>query len=172
MTSEAESSKQTVEQYLAQRMEWMNDIEQLPSLLIAAVKGLTQEQLDTPYRDGGWNVRQVVHHISDSHMNALCRLKWGLTEDNPTIKTYDESKWAETTEYKHLPINISLTMLHTIHAKLYDLFSNLSDDDWKRTYFHPESKKEFDLWYLLGMYSWHGKHHTTHIISLREKMGW
>ena len=154
------------------RKERLGDIKLLPAILENAVANLDAAQLETPYRDGGWNVRQVVHHVSDSHMNALCRLKWGLTEDNPTIKTYDESKWAETSEYKHLPINISLTMLHTIHSKLYDLFSNLSEEEWKRTYFHPESKKQFDLWYLLGMYSWHGKHHTAHITSLRERKGW
>jgi len=150
----------------------LGDIKLLPTILENAVANLDAAQLETPYRDGGWNVRQVVHHVSDSHMNALCRLKWSLTEDNPTIKTYDEAKWAETSEYKDLPINISLTMLHTIHAKLHDLFSNLSDEEWKRTYFHPESQKQFDLWYLLGLYSWHGKHHVAHITNLRERMKW
>ena len=154
------------------KKERLGDIKFLPLLLENAVANLDAAQLETPYRDGGWTVHQVVHHISDSHMNALCRLKLGITEDNPTIKPYDEAKWAETSEYRHLPINISLTMLHTIHAKLYDLFSNLSDEQWKRTYFHPESKKEFDLWYLFGMYSWHGKHHVAHITSLRERMNW
>lgn len=154
------------------KKERLGNIKLLPELLEHAVSNLDAAQLETPYREGGWSVRQVVHHVSDSHINALCRLKLSLTEDIPTIKPYDEAKWAETSEYKNLPINISLTMLHTIHAKLYDLFSNLTDGQWKRTYFHPESKKEFDLWYLLGMYSWHGKHHVAHITSLRERMGW
>ena len=152
--------------------ERLADIKFLPLLLENAVLNLDASQLETPYRDGGWTVRQVVHHVSDSHMNAMIRLKFGLTEDNPTIKPYDEAKWAETSEYKNLPINISLTMLHTIHAKLYDLFSNLTAEQWKRTYFHPEAQKQFDLWYLLGMYSWHGKHHTAHITGLRERMKW
>lgn len=152
--------------------ERLADIKFLPLLLENAVANLDASQLETPYRDGGWTLRQVVHHVSDSHMNALIRLKFGLTEDNPTIKPYDEAKWAETSEYKNLPINISLTMLHTIHAKLFDLFSNLTAEQWKRTYFHPEAQKQFDLWYLLGLYSWHGKHHTAHITGLRERMKW
>jgi hypothetical protein len=154
------------------KKEWLANIKILPEVLEHAVLNLDAAQLETPYRDGGWTVRQVVHHVSDSHMNALCRLKLALTEDNPTIRAYNEVKWAETSEYKNLPINISLTMLHTIHAKLYDLFSHLSEEQWKRTYFHPEHQKQFDLWYLLGLYSWHGKHHTAHITSLRERMGW
>lgn len=156
----------------ALKKERLGNIKILPQLLEQAIINLDAAQLETPYREGGWTVRQVVHHVSDSHMNALCRLKLALTEDNPTICAYNEAKWAETSEYKHLPINISLTMLHTIHAKLYDLFSNLSDEQWKRTYFHPQYQKQFDLWYLLGLYSWHGKHHVAHITSLRERMGW
>jgi plasmid replication initiation protein len=105
-------------------------------------------------------------------MNSLSRLKFTLTEENPTIMGYDEQKWAETVEYESLPINVSLTMIHTIHAKLVALFSNLTDEEWKRTYIHSHSKKQFDLWYLLGMYAWHGKHHTAHITSLRERNGW
>jgi hypothetical protein len=152
--------------------ERLGDIKFLPLILENAVATLDAAQLETPYRDGGWTIRQVVHHVCDSHMNALCRLKLALTEDNPVIKPYDEGKWAETTEYKNLPVNISLTMLHTIHAKLYDLFFHLGGDQWKRTYFHPEHQQSFDLWYLLGMYSWHGKHHTAHITSLKERKGW
>lgn len=156
----------------ALRDERLADIKFLPGLLEKAIENLDEVQLDTPYRDGGWTVRQVVHHVSDSHLNALTRLKFTITEDNPTIMGYDEEAWAKTAEYTELPINVSLTMLHTIHAKLHVLFSNLSGDDWQRTYVHSHSKKQFDLWHLLGMYAWHGKHHAAHITSLRERMGW
>lgn len=156
----------------ALREERLADIKFLPGLLEKAIENLDEAQLDTPYRDGGWTVRQVVHHVSDSHLNALTRLKFAITEDDPTIMGYDEEAWAKTAEYTQLPVNISLTMLHTIHAKLYVLFSNLSGEDWQRTYVHSHSKKQSDLWYLLGMYAWHGKHHAAHITSLRERMGW
>jgi len=154
------------------KAERLADISFLPGLLERAIENLDEAQLETPYRPDGWTVRQVVHHICDSHMNALCRVKLVLTEDNPTVRPYDESKWALTHEYKHLPINVSITMLHAIHLKLHDLFSSVQESDWKRTYFHPESKQTADLWYLLGMYAWHGKHHVAHITALRERMGW
>ncbi len=154
------------------KVERLAGIQFLPGLLEKAIENLDEAQLNTSYREGGWTVKQVVHHVADSHMNALSRLKFTLTEENPTIMGYDEAKWAETAEYKELPINISLTMLHAIHAKLVVLFSNLTDEDWNRTYIHSHSKKQFDLWFLLGMYAWHGKHHVAHITSLRERMGW
>ena len=152
--------------------ERLADIKFLPGLLEKAIENLDEAQLDTPYREGGWTVKQVVHHIADSHMNALSRLKFTLTEDNPTIMGYDEEAWAKTIDYTIVPINISLTMIHTLHAKVYALFANLSDEDWKRTYVHSHSKKQFDLWFLLGMYAWHGKHHVAHITTLREQKGW
>jgi hypothetical protein len=148
------------------------DLRYLPDMLEAAITNLDEAQLETPYRDGGWNLRQVVHHVCDSHMNALVRVKWVLTEENPTIKAYDENKWAVTPEYTTVPINISLTMLHAIHTKLYALFSAMSEEDLNRTYVHPEHQKQFTLWYLMGLYAWHGKHHTAHINSLRERMKW
>ncbi len=154
------------------KAERLADIQFLPGLLERAIENLDEAQLTTPYRDGGWTVRQVVHHVADSHLNALSRLKFTLTEDNPTVMGYDEVKWAETIEYTVLPVNISLTMIHTIHAKLVALFSNLKDEEWNRTYIHSASKKQFDLWYLLGMYAWHGKHHAAHITTLRERKGW
>lgn len=156
----------------AQKAKWLADIKYLPDMLEAAVSNLDEHQLDTPYREGGWKVKQVVHHVSDSHMNCLIRIKWALTEDNPTIKAYDERAWAETIEYNSLPINISLTMLHTIHAKMYALFSAMSEADFNRTYIHPEHNKQFSLWYMLGLYAWHGRHHVAHINSLRERMKW
>jgi hypothetical protein len=154
------------------KVERLADLKFLPGLLEKAIENLDEAQLNTPYRDGGWTVKQVAHHVSDSHMNALSRLKFTITEDNPTVMGYDESKWAATVEYTELPINISLTMIHTLHQKLVALFSKLTEEEWKRTYIHSQSKKQFDLWYLLGMYAWHGKHHVAHITSLRERMGW
>jgi DinB superfamily len=152
--------------------ERLVDIQFLPGLLERAVENLDEHQLATPYREGGWTVKQVVHHVSDSHMNALSRLKFTLTENNPTVMGYDEVAWAQTAEYMQLPINISLTMIHTLHAKMYCLFSNVKDEEWKRTYVHSQSKKQFDLWFLLGMYAWHGKHHAAHITSLRQRKNW
>ena len=154
------------------KAERLADIKFLPGLLEQAIENLDEAQLNIAYREGGWTVKQVVHHVSDSHLNALSRLKFTLTEDNPTVMGYNEAKWAETVEYTELPVNISLTMIHTIHAKLLSLFSNLTDEEWSRTYIHSESKKQFDLWYLLGMYAWHGKHHVAHITALRERNGW
>ena len=156
----------------ALRADRLADIQFLPGLLEKAIENLDEAQLNTPYRDGGWTVKQVVHHVSDSHLNALSRLKFTLTEENPTVMGYDEEAWAKTAEYTQLPINISLTMIHTIHAKLYCLFSNVTAEEWYRTYIHSQSKKQFDLWFLLGMYAWHGKHHAAHITVLRERMGW
>ena len=147
-------------------------IRNLPEMLESAIINLDAHQLETPYRDGGWALRQVVHHVSDSHANALIRVKWALTEENPLIKAYNEKLWAETSEYKNIPINVSITQLYAIHTKLVDLFSNFTEKEWKRTYIHPEHQKQFDLWYLLGMYAWHGKHHTGHINSLRERNNW
>lgn len=144
----------------------------LPGLLERAIENLDEAQLNTPYRDGGWTVKQVIHHVADSHMNALSRVKFTLTEDNPTIMGYDEEKWAQTAEYTQLPINVSLTMIHTIQQKLFVLYANVKDHEWTRTYIHSHSKKQFDLWYLMGMYAWHGKHHTAHITSLRKRNGW
>lgn len=152
--------------------ERLADIKFLPGLLEKAIENLDEAQLDTPYREGGWTVKQVVHHVADSHMNALSRLKFTLTEDNPTIMGYDEEAWAKTIDYTIVPINISLTMIHTLHAKVYALFASLSDENWKRTYVHSHSKKQFDLWFLLGMYAWHGKHHVAHITTLREQKNW
>lgn len=150
----------------------MTDIRFLPRQLEYAIINLDEAQLRTPYREGGWTLRQVIHHVADSHMNAYFRFKWGLTEDKPTIKPYDEAKWAALPDTEHVPINVSLTLLHALHARLYELLKHLSQDDWKRSIVHPEHGREFTLWDLLGMYAWHGRHHTAHITGLRERMGW
>ena len=152
--------------------QWLNDIKFLPQVLENAILNLDEAQLQTPYRDGGWTVHQLVHHIADSHMNAYIRFKLGLTEDNPTIKTYEEKLWAELDDVKKLPVNISLTLLHALHARWYEAIKNLSDEQWNRTVFHPDQKKNLTIWHFLGLYAWHGKHHVAHITNLREKMKW
>lgn len=155
-----------------QLQEWLIDIKNLPQHLENAVLNLDQAQLDTPYRDGGWTVQQVVHHVADSHINAFIRFKLGLTEDNPTIKPYDEQKWAEMSDTKNLPINLSLTLLHALHAKWMKVLKNIQGGEWERTVVHPEHGREMTMWYLLGLYAWHSRHHTAHITALRERMGW
>ncbi len=152
--------------------EWLTDIKNLPQHLENAVLNLDETQLNTPYRDGGWIVKQVVHHVADSHMNAYIRFKLGLTEDKPTIKPYDENAWAQMADTKNIPVNISLTLLHALHIRWYEVLKNISEADFNRTVIHPEHKKEMTLWYLLGMYAWHGRHHTAHVTALRERMKW
>ncbi|MEJ7611309.1 MAG: YfiT family bacillithiol transferase [Ferruginibacter sp.] len=154
------------------RIEWLSDIEVLPKALEYAIINLDAGQLEEPYRPGGWNSRQVVHHVADSHMNAFIRFKLGLTEDHPSIKPYDEALWAEMQDVKEVPINISLTLLHALHTRWLTVLKNIGEKEWSRTVYHVEYKKEMTLWYLLGMYAWHGKHHTAHINSLRERKGW
>ncbi len=152
--------------------EWLNDIKFLPQLLENAVTNLDETQLHTPYREGGWTAQQVVHHVADSHMNAYCRFKLGLTEDNPTICPYDEKAWSLLSDSAKIPVNISLTLLYALHTRWHSLLSDLPVSDWERTIFHPEHKKTMTLWFLLGMYAWHGKHHVAHISSLRERNKW
>ena len=134
---------------------------------------LDEAQLATPYREGGWTVQQLVHHVADSHINAYCRFKLALTEDNPVIKPYDEKLWAETNDVHKLPINISLTLLHALHLRWHETLKYISDNDWNnKTIYHPEHKKVIRLWTLLGLYAWHGRHHVAHITSMRERMKW
>ena len=133
---------------------------------------LDSHQLETPYREGGWTVQQLVHHIADSHINAYCRFKLALTEENPVIKPYDQDKWAELPDVKNLPTNISITLLFALHARWTNLLENIDRQDWDKTIFHPEHKKQFTLWYLLGSYAWHSRHHVAQVISLRERMNW
>lgn len=146
-------------------------IEALPSKIEAAVKGMSDQQLDTPYRDGGWTVRQVVHHVPDSHMHAYIRTKWALTEATPVIKAYDEKAWAETPESKLAP-EVSLNVLKSLHAKWVELFKRLSKDDLKKEFTHPATGKNVPLDRLIATYAWHGDHHLAHITSLKERMGW
>lgn len=141
---------------------WRNDIKELPTLLRAAVAGLTEDQLATSYRPGGWTLRQVVHHIADSHLNSIIRFKWALTENNPTIKAYDETAWAQLPDYR-LPLEPSLLILDGIHARLIALFDNFTNEQWDKTFIHPESGATISLKRNLSLYAWHGKHHLAHI---------
>jgi uncharacterized damage-inducible protein DinB len=150
--------------------DWINEIEVLPKLLQAAVKDLDNEQLDTAYRSGGWTVRQVVHHLADSHLNAYVRFKLALTEEKPVIKPYDEKKWAELSDYK-LPIDISLSLLEALHQRWTNLFRNLSSADMEKTFIHPDSG-EVSVGKNIGIYAWHGRHHLAHITSLCNRKGW
>lgn len=155
-----------------QKKAWLNDIKFLPQAVENIILNLDKAQLHTPYREGGWSVWQLVHHIADSHINAYCRFKLGLTEDNPTIKTYEEQLWAELDDVKELPINISVTLLYALHTRWYETIKNLPDASWERTVMHPGVGKTVSLWWLLGMYAWHGKHHVAHIAALRERNHW
>lgn len=155
-----------------QKAEWLLDIEALPKQMEYAVINLDETQLNTPYRDGGWMVKQVVHHVADSHMNAYIRFKLGLSEDHPTIKPYAEAKWAEMPDTINLPINLSLTLLYALHARWYEILKHISEEQYSRKVFHPEHKKHMTLWYLLGNYAWHGRHHVAHIQQLRDSRNW
>lgn len=152
--------------------EWLIDIKHLPQHLENAILNLDEAQLNTPYRDGGWTLKQVVHHVADSHMNAYIRFKLRLTEDSLVIKPYNEKAWAEMRDTGNLPVNISLTLLHALHLRWHEVLRNMSREDLDKIVYHPEHKKEMTLWYLLGSYAWHGRHHTAHITSLRERMNW
>ena len=155
-----------------QKDEWIADIRFLPQAIEAAVNNLEEAQIQTPYREGGWTVHQLVHHVADSHMNAFIRFKLGYTEDAPTIKPYNEDDWVKTRDVENLPINISITLLFALHQRWSQLLSQIDGADWQRTVIHPDHKDPLTLWHLLGMYAWHSRHHTAHITALREEKGW
>ena len=152
---------------------WMNDIRFLPNDIEFAIQSLDEFQLDTPYREGGWTIKQVVHHVADSHMNAYIRFKLALTEVNPTIKPYQEAEWAKLPDTFSVPVNISVTLLHALHRRWTAINESISRDQFEnRTVFHPEQQKQIKLWDLLGMYAWHGRHHLAHIQKLKERKEW
>jgi len=155
----------------ARRQQAINEIIATPARLRVAVEGLSPAQLDTPYRDGGWTVRQVVHHVPDSHLNAYIRLKLALTENKPVIKPYDEAAWAKLEDSKSTPIEVSLTLLTVLHDRWDRIWRSLKPEDFARTLVHPEHGERTVDW-LLFLYEWHGKHHTAHITELRKKKGW
>lgn len=155
-----------------QRTAAIADIADAPAHLRAIVSGLTDEQLDTPYRPGGWSVRQVVHHLPDSHMNAYTRFKLALTEDVPTIKPYDEAKWAELEDAKSKLVEHSLQLLDGLHARWVFMLERMQPSDFERKLNHPEWDAPLSLDSMLALYSWHGKHHVAQIAALRERSGW
>ena len=143
----------------------------LPDHLHAAVSGLSATQLDTPYREGGWTVRQVVHHLADSHANSYVRFKLALTEDWPTIKPYDEAAWANLADSRNLPLEPSLSFIGGLHGRWVALLESLDADDFQRGYNHPEMGRQ-NLAAALALYAWHSRHHTAHIVNLRARMDW
>lgn len=151
-------------------MEWIKEIEILPNHLKETVEKLHDDQLNTPYREGGWTVRQVVHHIADSHLNAFVRVKLALTEEKPFIKTYDENKWVELSDYD-MPVIVSLGLLEGLHSRWVQLLSGLNDAELKKVFLHPELG-EVSIGKCIALYAWHGKHHLAHITSLCNRMGW
>ena len=155
----------------ALRQKWIAEIAEAPARLRAAVEGLSPQQLDTPYRDAGWTVRQVVHHVPDSHLNAYTRFKLALTEDQPTIKPYDEKRWSELDDARTAPPEISLALLDSLHRRWVLVLRSMQPADFARTFKHPEMGV-LDLDTLLALYAWHGRHHVGHITSLRARRGW
>jgi uncharacterized damage-inducible protein DinB len=153
-----------------QRKAFIEQIALLPQRMREAVAGLTDEQLLIPYREGGWNIRQVVHHTADSHANGYIRAKLALTEENPTIKPYEEALWAELPDTWQLPIEVSLTMLEMTHLRWVKILESLNETQWQRTFYHPELKQSFLLEMQLGLYAWHGNHHLGHIQMVTSKL--
>jgi len=155
----------------ARRVQCIAEIAETPTRLRAAIAGLTAEQMDTPYREGGWTVRQLVHHIPDSHLNAYVRFKLALTEDKPTVKTYDEAKWADLMDSRVTPPEVSLALLESLHRRWVKVLEAMSSEDFARQFNHPEHGL-MTLDHLLALYAWHGPHHIAHITTLRERRGW
>lgn len=151
---------------------WIGAIESLPAEFRKTVEPLSAEQLDTPYRPGGWTVRQLVHHVPDSHLSSFVRFKWTLTEDVPTIKTYDEKLWAELPDSRDTPVEVSLTLLESLHTRWVYLLRGMNEEDWQRRLYHPEMERELALFQMAALYAWHGRHHHTHITALADRLGW
>lgn len=150
---------------------FIREIAEAPARLREAVAGLDESRLDSPYRPDGWTVRQVVHHLPDSHMNSLLRIKWALTEDEPMIKTYEEQRWAELPDGRSAPPELSLALLTALHARWVFLLNSLTPEQLLRCFRHPELGK-VSVRVAIAFYAWHGRHHIAHITSLRERMGW
>ena len=153
------------------RREWLDVLAEFPARFREAVEDLSPEQLDTPYRPEGWTVRQLTHHVPDSHLNAYVRIKLALTEDAPAIKTYEEARWAELPDSRVTPIEVSLTLLEALHQRWVLLLNGLNDEQWARPFQHPEWGN-MAVERALGLYAWHSRHHLAHVTRLRERMGW
>ena len=152
------------------RVELIAEIEALPLRLRGAVEGLAEDEWEQPYREGGWTVRQLVHHLADSHMNAFMRFRLALTEDTPTIKPYLQDRWAELPDVGHTPPEVSLVLLEALHRRWVDMLRGLPDEAFQRPLHHPEQQRTFPLEEMLSLYAWHGRHHVAHILSLRERL--
>jgi hypothetical protein len=155
-----------------ERRALIDEIAATPAAMREAVRGLTDAQLDTQYREGGWTLRQVAHHLPDSHMNAYCRMKFALTESEPTIRPYDEDAWARLADTRETPVEVSVALLESLHARWVTLLRSLRDEDFRRTFRHPDHEGMQTVDWIVAFYSWHGRHHTTHITSARERHGW
>lgn len=152
--------------------QWIDVLAAFPGRLQKRVDPLDEEQLDTPYRPEGWTVRQLVHHIADSHINSYVRFKWTKTEQNPTIKTYDQDDWGMEADARTAPVHTSLDLLAALHSRWTYYLRSFAAHDWQRTFFHPEMEKEIRLDWLLGMYAWHCDHHYAHIAGVCDRNGW
>ncbi|GAA4021413.1 bacillithiol transferase BstA [Hymenobacter glaciei] len=153
----------------AERAALIQQIAEVPAQLTAAAKVVGGVGLEQPYRPGGWNGRQVIHHVADSHMNAYVRFRLALTEDKPTIKPYEESAWAELPDVAATPIPVSLTLLEALHSRFVTLMHHLTDEQWQRTFYHPGNQRTATLEQTLALYAWHGKHHLAHLLLLLPK---
>lgn len=156
----------------AQMEKWISEIEKLPGEIRAAIDGLDDKQLDTPYRTGGWTVRQVVHHLADAGLNCFSRFKLALTESNPTIKPFDEEPWANTADSLDAAPDISLLIMDGLHARMTLLLRSMERSDFEKQFYHPGQGSQLKLSFLLAFAAWHGRHHVAHITSLRERMEW
>jgi hypothetical protein len=156
---------------VTERHAAIENIRRLPQELGSAVEGWSDERLDTPYRPGGWRVRQLVHHVADSHLNAYTRVRLALTEERPTIRPYQEALWAELDDASKGPVAVSLELLRALHTRWVKLFLSLDEQQWKRTFLHPESGQR-TVEQALMLYDWHGRHHTAHVTGLAARMGW
>lgn len=155
----------------AMRRACIAQIREAPAAMRTSVRGLSDARLDAPYRPEGWTVRQVVHHVPDSHLNAYCRFKLALTEDNPRVKPYDEAAWARLADTARTPVETSLALLDSLHQRWVALLEAMKPEDFARTLQHPEAR-EMTLDEVLQLYAWHGRHHVAHITSLRQREGW
>lgn len=150
---------------------YLNEIRELPSKLTGALDGLSDETFSLHYREGGWTIQQLVHHIADSHINAFVRFRLALTEENPTIKPYQQDEWVKLNDVGTVPPSVSVQLLTALHHRWYATIKDLKDADWHRPIHHPENPAASSLWFFLGLYAWHGKHHVAHILRFRERSG-
>jgi hypothetical protein len=157
---------------VSQYAEWINIISEMPDKMEKAISGLTDAQLDTPYRPDGWTLRQVVHHVADSHMNAYIRMKLAVTEENPIIKPYIQDLWANTEDSLKADVQISIKLLKVLHIRWVMFLKSLNESDFDRTFYHPEPKQNQPIKLWVSVYAWHSRHHVGHIESLRKRMNW